>query len=199
MTILYRIYTNHGAGDPVDYTAPLVSTPALTYTAGPLGLSTDTTFVVRAFDDRTGFEEASTESRVRIIIAADGSDVSGHPNPPHAVTLSRIAGGGCRVCWAFANAEPFGTPTGFYVYLSQGSVVNYMTPTVTIPYSAGKLGYSVTLPGPFVVSAYTAAVRSFNATGASTASGTVKSNLGLLALPFLMEPVSAVNSLPFTY
>ena len=199
MTILYRIYTNHGSGGLVDYTTPLVSTPALTYAVGALGPSTDTTFVVRAFDDGTGFEEASTESRVRIIIAADGTDVSVQPNPPHAVTLSRTTGGGCRVCWAFAKAVPFGTPTGFNVYLTPGSVVTYATPTVSVPYSSGRLGYSVTLPGPFAVSAYTVGIKSFNSTSASTASGTATSQIGLSAQPFAMESVNAVKSLPFTY
>src|SRR5205085_892840 len=58
MALVYRVYSNGGTGGPVDFTSPVATTGGLTSTVGPLAPSTDTTFVVRAFDPATGLEEA---------------------------------------------------------------------------------------------------------------------------------------------
>jgi hypothetical protein len=191
MTTAYRIYSNDGAGGPVDFSAPVASTAALSYVAGPLGAPTDTTFVVHAYDPDTGLEEANTEASVRLVVAADGTDVSGLPNPPHALTLSPAFGGGGRVGWAYAPAGAYGLPAGFNVYLTEGPAVDYTSPAVTVPYSPGVIGYSCVLPGPFTPSAYTAGVRSYNATGVEANTGSVTGALGIPA-PYAMDPVQVI-------
>ncbi len=190
MTIAYRVYTNQGTGGPVDYSAPVASTGVPTYTAGPLGLSTDNTFVVRAYDPDTGLEQAGSEALVRVVIGADGSDLSGLPNAPHALVLSPAARGGAKVSWAYAPAEGWGAPTGFDVFLTQGPgpPVYASSPAGTAPYTPGQVGYSCGLPGPYALSTYTAAVRSFNAAGIEGNTVTVTCPLGLPA-PFAMEAV----------
>jgi hypothetical protein len=191
MAIAYRIYSNGGSGGPVDYSAPVASTAGLTYTTGQLGLSTDTTFVVRAYDTVAGLEEANTDACVRVVVSAQGVDASGLPNPPHALSLSPVPQGGCRLSWAYAPAAPAGVPTGFRVYLTRGNAVDFGSPVATASYTPGKVGYSVTLAGPLDVSIYTAAVSSVNATGEGGASGAVSCALGLPAVPFVMDPVTA--------
>src|SRR4051794_27957993 len=111
MPISYRIYSNHGTGGPVDYSAPVATTTASTYSIGSLGVSTDNTFVVRAHDAGTGLEQAGSEAQARVVVGAAGADLSGLPNAPHSLGLSPDAGGGARVSWAYAPGDPWGTPT----------------------------------------------------------------------------------------
>lgn len=191
MAITYRIYSNGGAGGPVDYSAPVASTNGLTWVAGSVGPSSDTTFAVRAFDPGLGLEESNTEARVRIVVGPDGADLTGRPNPPHALSMSPVAGGGCRVSWAYAPADPDRTPTGFQVYLTQGNTVGSSSPAGAVPHAPGKVGYSLVLPGPFTLSTYTAGVCSFNAAGAGVIAETATGTFGLPTVPFALEPVRA--------
>lgn len=195
MTTSYRIYSNHGTGGPVDFSSPVATTSDPAYDSGPLGVSTDTTFVVRAYDLGTGLEQAGSEARARVVVGPDGSDLSGLPNAPHALVLSPSQGGGGRVSWAYAPAEGFGPPTGFRVFLGPGPVVDYSSPAATVPYTRGRVGYSCVLPGPPTLTACTAAVRSCNAAGAEGNSNTVTGVLGLPA-PFAMEAVRATIGPP---
>ena len=195
MSIGYRIYSNQGTGAPVDFSAPVASTTALTYGIGPLGVSTDTTFVVRAYDTTTGLEQAGGEASVRVVIGADGTDVSGLPNAPHALALAPAFNGGARVTWAYAPSAAFGSPTGFNIYLTQGSSQNTASPTATVGYIPGRVGYSYTLPGPYTLSTYTVGVRAFNAAGIEANTGTVTVALGLPS-PFAMDSVQVTIGAP---
>jgi len=194
MAIQYRIYSNHGGGGPVDYTAPLAATPGLSYVAGPLGVSTDTTFVVRAFDPSTGFEEANTGPGVRLLIGPDGADLSGLSNPPRDLRLTPVAGGGCRVGWSSPGSTTGGAPSGFFIYLAQGAVTNYAAPAAQVGYTPGVVAYSCALAGPYAPSAYTAAVRAFNATGVESNTASVTGDLGTPWPPYQMEPLGVVSN-----
>ena len=186
----YRIYSNGGGGGPVDFSAPLASTAGLSYTAGPLGASTDTTFVVRAYDTASGLEQAGSEARTRVVVGPDGTELSGLPNPPHAPAISAAVGGAARVSWAYAPAESWGTPTGFHVYISPGATVDYSSPAASVSYSARWIGYACVLPGPYPDSNHTAGVRSFNATGVEANTVTAVALLGV-PTPYAMGPVVA--------
>src|SRR5438309_1221755 len=118
MPIAYNIYASHGAGGPVNYAAPIATTTGLTFTTGPLPPGSDTTFAVRALDTSTNLEESNTDALVRIVLDANGADVSGRPNPPHAVVLSPAPAGSCLVSWAFAAVQS-GKPVGFQVFLTR--------------------------------------------------------------------------------
>jgi hypothetical protein len=194
MAIVYRIYSNNDTGGLVDFSAPLASTTGLTYTFSPLGASTDTTFVVRAFDPEADLEEANTEALVRVVIGPDGAEVGGRPNPPHALSLTPSFGGGCRVSWAYAPAEQCGIPAGFHVYLTPVDSVHNSIPTAVVPYVAGRIGYSTLLLGPFTLSDYTASVASFDATGDGADSGSVTRTLGIPTATFVMESVNVSQS-----
>ena len=191
MSIIYRIYANHGDGGPVDFSAPIATTSQTSYVTGSLAASTDNTFVVRAFDPVASLEEANTDARVRVVVGPDGSDVTNLPNPPQALTVNPTLGGGCQVVWAYAPVVGFGTPTGFSVYLSQGPTVDYSTPTSAVPYVAGQLGYRCDLAGPLAPVNYLVAVRAVNQTGTEANTTTVAVSLGIPNVPYVMDAVQA--------
>src|SRR6266852_878934 len=127
MSYVYRIYSNDGHGGPVNYTTPIASTSSLSFTCPPLALSSDTTLVVRTYDSVLGIEDSNTDARVRILLDQNGQDISGRPNAPEALYVRPLEGGGCRASWSYLpSAAP--SPLGFFVYLTQGTSVNYTTP-----------------------------------------------------------------------
>lgn len=189
MAVHYNIYTNAGSGGPVDYSTPVATTPDLSYVAGPLAPGTDTTFAVRAFDTATNLEEANTEARVRVVTDAGGNDVGAVPNAPHALSVAPTPGGGCRVSWAYAPDDGRGAPAGFHVYLRDSPPAGPAPPVSGGNYTAGKVGYSVTLPGPYPPDVYSVTVAAFNAAGEGEPAGPVDARLGLPATPFDMDEV----------
>jgi hypothetical protein len=191
MAIAYRIYSNGGTGGPVDYSAPVASATGPGYVSAPLPVSSDTTFAVRAFDPGTGLEEANTEAQVRVVLDGQGADVSGRPNPPHAVGLAPAPGGGCRVNWAYRPDPWSGAPDGFQVYLTQVGSARGGSPAATVAYAPGQVGYRCVLPGPFGFATYTAVVESYNAAGADGGTAASTAAVGLPATPLLMDAVAA--------
>jgi len=192
MTIAYHVYGNRGDGGPVDLSSPLLTTTDLSCVIGPLGLSTDNTFLVRAFDTVTGLEEANTMATVRVSIGSDGVENTGLPNAPQALTLSAITGGGCLVGWVYAPMFGKGLPAGFRVYLSTGSSIDYGTVTATIPYVAGQLGYSCLVPGPLEPATYQVSVRSFNTVGTEGNNVTQSVSIDGSTVAYVMDPVQTV-------
>lgn len=193
MTIAYRIYGNNGVGGPVNDLTPIGTTTGTTILLGPLPPSTDNTFLVRAYDTTTGLEEANTEALVRLVIGANGLDITGLPNPPHALSASEAEGGGCRVSWGYSPDWTSGIPLGFNVYMSAGNVVDTTAVSAAVPYTPGIVGYSCLLPGPFIRTTYTVLVRSFNAIGTEKNNQSITASLGLSQVSYVMDPVVAAS------
>jgi hypothetical protein len=189
MAIVYNIYVNDGAAGPVNYATPVGTTAGLTHITLPLPIGSDTTFAVRALDTSTNLEEANTDATTRILLDANGGDVSNHPNPPHAIAVSAVSGAACLVSWAFNAAAHFGTPVGFQIFLAEGSSVAYGSPVATVPYVPGQVGYACTLPGPYTRSSYSAAVRSYNAAGSDGNTVVVTAIVGLPTSALMMDAV----------
>jgi hypothetical protein len=163
MSIVYNVYANDGRGGLVNYAAPIGTTASLTFNPPALAAPSDTTFVVRAFDTSVGIEEANTQARVRIVIDANGQDVTAIPNAPGALFVRATQGGGCLATWAYNPAGQAGPPAGFSVFLTPGTAAAYTTPTATVPFVPGQVGYSCELAGLADGSTYTVAVRAYNA------------------------------------
>ena len=144
---IYNIYSNGGTGGPVDYSTPIATTASLSYVTGTLAAPSDNTFAVRCLDPSTNLEEANTDARVRIVIDANGLDVSSRPNPPDALVVRPTANGGCKVSWSYSSAGQGGLPSGFFVYLTPGAVANYANPAATVPFVPGRAGYTCNLTG----------------------------------------------------
>jgi hypothetical protein len=189
MVTAYRIYGNDGLGGPVNDASPVAATTDLAIILGPLQPSTDTVYLVRAYDTTTGLEEANTEAMVRLLIGPNGLDHTGLPNPPHALAVSDAQGGGCRICWAYSPDWSSGLASGFNIYMSAGNVADTTSAVSVVPYLAGIVGYSCLLPGPFTRTIYTILVRSFNTLGTETNSRSLTATVGLSQAIYLMDPV----------
>jgi hypothetical protein len=190
MALTYQIYSNGGTGGPVDYSTPIATTTDLSFVAGPLAAPSDNTFAVRCLDPSTNLEEANTDARVRIVIDADGLDVTGRPNPPDTLVVRPTASGGCRINWAYSPAGQGAPPSGFYVYLSPGGVPGYSSPAATVPYIPGRAGYSCDLSGLADGAAYAVAVRSYNAIAAETNTTVVATVVGDATPPDAVDQLS---------
>jgi hypothetical protein len=178
MALTYNIYSNGGTGGPVDYSTPIATTTGLSFAAGPLASPSDNTFAVRCLDPSTNLEEANTDARVRIVIDANGLDVTGRPNPPDTLVVRPTASGGCRINWAYGPAGQGAPPSGFYVYLTPGAVADYSNPAATVAYVPGRVGYSCDLAGLADRATYTVAVRSYNAAATETNTTVVATVVG---------------------
>jgi hypothetical protein len=168
-----RVYSNGGAGGPVDYSTPLASVAGLSYLTAALTPPGDWTFAVRNYDTVTGLEEDNTDARARLVLDASGADVTGRPAAPTGLTAGPLPGGRVRLTWAFdpGTADP---PTGFRVYLGTPTP-NFTAPAATVAYARGRATFSWAsgaLPGGMyeaVVRAYNAAAEEPNADAATFA------------------------------
>lgn len=158
MSLVYKIYS--GINAPVDYSAPVVTTAALTADLPALPPGSVATYVVRAFDTVSGFEDESTDARVIVKVGPDGCDVTGRPSPPIGLTARAVSGGTARVTWAY---PPRGNADGFNVYL--GSLTpDYSAPVAVVAYGLGN-ALSATITGLSDGVTYAVSVRAFNSFG----------------------------------
>lgn len=145
MTIRYNIYRNDGRGGPVDFSIPIASTDATQFACGRLPAPGDTTFAVRAVDVSTGIEEANGEARIRIVLDANGNDVTRRPGPVRGLSARVLAGPTCRVVWNNEPAPNTDPPVRFTVSLTRGAVPDLTAVRAEVPYVRGQAGYEVLL------------------------------------------------------
>ena len=69
MATAYHIYTNTGAGDPINYASPVATVSALTWTSSALSYPGTWSFGVRAFDTVSGLEEQNLDCSVTMRLA----------------------------------------------------------------------------------------------------------------------------------
>jgi hypothetical protein len=169
MSISYNVYKNDGAGGPVDYSTVMANTSSLSYSPSALDLGSDNLFAVRALDSVTGLADMNVDAVVRIVVDAAGADVTNRPPPSANVASVARAGGKALVTWTYNRLAAGGIPTGFKIWLTAGSSVNYGTsPAVTIPYTDEPAGiFTATLSGLTDGTTYSIGVRTYTATGLS--------------------------------
>lgn len=167
MAVHYRIFANDGAGGPLDVTTPVATvTPGTTWVVSPApAAGEDWTFLVRAYDTVTGLDDGNVEARVNISLDAGGTDLATAPAAIQGLGARAGADGSAIVSWAFPTNALGGAPTGFRVWATAGTSVNYgAAPTTTVAYVANQLHYSVTLTGLTDGQAYAIGARAYNAT-----------------------------------
>ncbi len=192
----YRVYSNDGAGGPVDYSTPIATVSTLTYTPTALPHSSSTTFAVRAYDPATGLEEENTDARVTILIDASGNDVSARPNSPQGISARAGVAGAVRVEWAYVTSGQGAAPTYFDIWYTAGSTVNYAaSPLLSVAHTPGRLHYAADLPPQAGGVAAVVGVRARNANGRdpNTASAAVTP---IAAAPSPPTATSVVGSPP---
>ena len=197
MAILYNVYANDGLGGAVNYASPIASTASLSFTTGSLPPSSDTTFAVRAMDASTGLEEANTEARVRVVLDANGQDISARPNAPTALMARATAGGGCLATWGYNPVGQGGLPTGFLVYLTRGTTASYTTPAITVPFIASTARFSCQLTGLTDGASYVVAVRSTNASATEVNTAAVSVVVGDSTPPGNVDGLAAAATFTF--
>ena len=187
MSIAYRIYSNHGTGGTVDYSAPLATVTSLSYNCGPLPLSSDTIFVVHAFDQVSLKEEANSDARIRLRLDGQGNDVTAQPNMASDLMIRPSLGGGGRVTWSFSWDTRTVAPTSFLLQLYRGQTT---VASGRVPFKPGQIGYSFSFPGPLIPASYTAGLTVVGPGGLSSPPLLVSAALGLTSNPFVIDSLS---------
>ena len=187
MAIIYRIYSNSGLGDPINYSSPISEVSTLTFTTDTLVAPGDYLFGVRTVDTSTNLEEANTNVRVRLILDAAGNNITQQPSSPFAIHV-RLTALGARISWCHRTILPSAPPTGFHVYLGVDPVINYTAPIAVAEYLSGSLLQSVEITGLATGSKYAVSVRAFN--GISE-----ERNTQVAAFEYLRPRLSGVDEL----
>ena len=186
MAVVYDVFWNAGAADaPIDYSTPLASgLTALTFSTRALARSSTYLFGVRARDTITGLSESNVDAVVKVVIDANGNDVSAQPLPAHHLTALPLAAGKLQIEWAYPYRQPNPKPKGFRVYIGTGPAPDYSAPVATASYLQGQLVFRTTI-GPLVGGqAYTIGVRAFTSAVEETNTDTIS------ATPISQGPAS---------
>jgi hypothetical protein len=166
MNIAYYIYANQGLGDPINYATPIAMSTQLTWTSPPLNAPGRFRFGVRASDSTSGLQEQNVDVVVLVVLDPAGNDITKVPRAPVGLRAFARAGGVVRVEWSSPANDLARQPTGFHIYVTAGSVLNYSQPTATVLWSSGRFGsFSVDQGGLTNGLAYSVGVRAFNAVG----------------------------------
>jgi hypothetical protein len=164
MAIAYYIYTNTGAGDPINYSKPAATVSTLTWPSPTLSFPGSWSFGVRAFDTVSGLEEQNLDCSVTVTLSTSGQDVTNQPMPAVGIRAFPMAGGSIRVEWPYPVVNRARVPTGFNVYIGTGGTPNYSSPVATVLFAAGIANSFVcNLPGLSGGTTYTIGVRAYNA------------------------------------
>jgi hypothetical protein len=164
MSTEFHVYSNTGAGDPIDYASVVDTTATLSCTTSALSCPGTWSFGVRAFDTVSGLEEQNLDCAVTIVLDATGNDITNRPAPPSGLRAFALAGGSVRAEWFYPPPSGPRTPTGFHIYTGVGPL-SYATPTTTVLYSQGIANSHVANMAGFTDgTTYTIGVRAYNAT-----------------------------------
>ena len=94
MSTEYHVYANSGAGGPIDYSAPVATVSALTWTSGA---SLAGRLEVRGprFDTVSSLEELNLDASVELVLDSGGNDITNRPIAPLAFAPSPRPAGEC--------------------------------------------------------------------------------------------------------
>lgn len=174
-TVEYHVYGSPAPGDPIDYSTPIATTTDLIWTSPPLAYPGEHRFAVRAaWVDDPSLEEKNIDAAVRIVLDADGVDVTRVPAAPVGLNARPIGAGAIRVGWA-VGGQNAALPAGFHVYatLWPGPMDWVSTPVATVAANRPRGGsYSAEVSG-LSAGRHLIGVRAFNGTGEETNTNTV--------------------------
>src|SRR5665213_3448713 len=103
-TISYNLYRNAGSGGPIDYSSPIATTTATTWTAPAapgLAYPGDWKFGVRAMWLDDALEEQNLDAAVELFLDASGLDISRRPTEPSGLRAIPQTAGAIRVEWGY--------------------------------------------------------------------------------------------------
>lgn len=134
----YHVYSNSGAGDPINYTVPIATTGQLTWTSGTLAFPGTWSFGVRAY--AACGEESNVDAAVTFILDASGIDITNRPFAPVGLRGFPIAGGLVKLEWTQPPSTASKAPTGFHLYYGISSV-DYTTVRATVLANSAIAGH----------------------------------------------------------
>ncbi len=190
MAIAYRIYSNSGLGDPINYSTPIAQVSSPTFTTQSLPAPGDYLFGIRAVDTTTNLEEANTNVRLRLVLDAAGNDITQRPNPPFALSV-RPSTQGVHVSWCHRTSSPAAPPIGFRVYVGLDPMVDYTKPAAVVTYSPGPLLQTAEITNLSPGQKYRMSVRAYNAFDE-------EKNTQVATISYLRPYLSAVDHLTAT-
>lgn len=171
MATAYHVYANSGAGDPIQYTAPIAASSGTSWSSGTLSPGT-WSFGIRAYD--TNGEEENLDCAISVVIDELGNDVSNRPAPPFGLRAFARPGGSIRVEWLYPPTRGPAAPSAFNIYLGTGGEPIDSAPAATVPFDAGiRNAFVVDLPSLTGGVTYTIAVRAVNEFGQDQGTSTV--------------------------
>jgi hypothetical protein len=130
MAIRYHVYTNDGAGGPIDYSTPVADVSGTSWVIPPAPTSeTHAAFGVRAYDDASGLEERNVDVVVRLDIDDLGDPIPATPAAPGYVRAEPAGVGELAVTWLLPAHGP--RPTSCRVY-GGTPTVSYGAPLATV-------------------------------------------------------------------
>lgn len=168
--VVYCVYANTGAGDPINYATPIAVTASTSFTLP--AATGNWKYAVRALGD-FGLEH-NLDAAVSIAISPAGADQSGLPAAPRALRAFPLGPSSLRVEWAWQGSTP---PTGFHVYAGQVSPLAYATPAVVVPLGAGYMGTVWCDLTGLAAGAWIIGVRAYNTAGEEANNQTVATSL----------------------
>jgi hypothetical protein len=161
----YHVYSNTGAGDPINYSSVRATTGLFSWTPPALAAPGIWRFGIRAFDPLTLLEEENLDSAVTIVLNSSAADITQQPKAPSALRVFARSGGAIRVEWAYNTINPSPVPTGFHVYIGASGPPSYITPAATVGFPAAVAGsFMADLTGLSGGTVYTVGVRAYNST-----------------------------------
>lgn len=169
MRVTYRIRRGDDAGGPVDPDsvpyAEVDDAAELTLPAPAAGEIRR--YRVNAYDEDTGLEERSAHEATVLGSDAGGASAQDRPRSPgHVTALAGSASGSVAVRWTYLHPRDNRQPTGFRVYVTAGSSVDYGDPpAATVAHVKGRPAYGVEVAGLTPGADYAVAVRASNADG----------------------------------
>ena len=171
--VVYNLYRNDGAGGPIDYTSPIATTSATSWTSGPLVYPGVWKFGVRAYQVANSLEEKNLDAAIELVLDGSAADVSATPIAPSGLRAIPRPGGAIRVEWGYHSTVRGRLPLGFHVYLGAGGAPDYSSPVFSTVHLLGRTSYLGDLTGLVSGTTYTVGVRAYNAAGEEKNSSTV--------------------------
>lgn len=166
MATQYRIYDNDGAGGPIDYSSPAATVSGTTWLSPTLSAGGHYRFAVRTYDTVSGLEDDNGDAVVEIRLNASGDDVTAVPTAPVTLDARAKAGGTAEVGWTWLPRPGESAPTGYKVWVTSGTSVNYAAAaSATVAHVGVGSRHSASVSGLTDGTTYAIGVRAYNAVG----------------------------------
>ena len=75
-----------------------------------------------------------------VVIDSNGDTIGDTPNPPHNLTIEKLAGAKLKLRWRYTRISEEIVPTGFHIYMDSGSGFDFGSPDAAVSFNRGRNG-----------------------------------------------------------